>query len=464
MLTFGSLFAGIGGFDLGFEQAGMTCLWQVEIDNQCNEVLVHHWSNVERLEDIQNVGRHNLRSVDLICGGFPCQDLSVAGKREGLSGERSGLWFEFHRVLEELRPRWAIIENVPGLLSSNGGRDFAVVLRGLAELRYGITWRVLDAQYFGVAQRRRRAFLVGSLGDGRSAEVLFESEGSAWDSPPSRETGQGIADNSISRALTGCKTATGRLDPNGQTFIASTLDSGEWRGPNRNQIGNMVIDNDCFTPWDHESKRIHNPNGPAPTIAGSDGRGGQRMPYVAYGFSQESDGNTVRNAEDVARSITGRHGDPGVVAYGESGQGFWQEGIRPLRAEGENRPSRPSNIIAFRTNQTGAQGPIYSNGLTDTLAQNHPPSIVSPTIGADIARQAGGHPGIEEYTNAVMQCGFGVRRLTPTECERLQGFPDGWTLVNGMSDSARYRMLGNAVAVPCARWIGQRIMEIENAK
>jgi len=430
-LTFGSLFAGIGGFDLGLERAGMVCKWQVEIDNQCNEVLAHHWSNVERLEDIQNVGRHNLRSVDVICGGFPCQDLSVAGKREGLSGERSGLWFEFHRVLEEFRPRWAIIENVPGLLSSNGGRDFAVVLRGLAELGYGVTWQVLDAQYFGVAQRRRRVFLVGSLGNGRSAEVLFESEGSAWDSPPSRETGQELA-RDVGACLKG--------------------GSGQRGFPIEFEAGLTVWDNGQGDPNAETSNVAYcvNPQ--------------MNQGIVAYGFSQESDGSTVRNAEDVARSITGRHGDPGVVAYGESGQGFWQEGIRPLRAEGENRPSRPSNIIAFRTNQTGAQEPIYSNGLTDTLAQNHPPSIVSPTIGADIARQAGGHPGIEEYTNAVMQCGFGVRRLTPTECERLQGFPDGWTLVNGMSDSARYRMLGNAVAVPCARWIGQRITEIENAK
>lgn len=192
-LTFGSLFSGIGGFDLAFERAGMACRWQVEIDARCQDVLGRHWPEVERHSDIRECGRHNLEPVDVVCGGFPCQDLSVAGRRAGLAGERSGLWFEFHRVLTELEPRWVVIENVPGLLSSNRGRDFATVIRGLVELRYGVCWRVLDAQYFGVAQRRRRVFIVGHLGDGRAAEVLFEREGVPGDTPPSRETGQEVA-------------------------------------------------------------------------------------------------------------------------------------------------------------------------------------------------------------------------------------------------------------------------------
>ena len=128
---FGSLFSGIGGFDLGFERAGMECAWQVETDIRARGVLARHWPEVERYEDVRNVGRNDLRAVDVVCGGFPCQDVSIAGRRAGLAGERSGLWFEFHRVLDELRPRWCIIENVPGLLSSNAGRDFATILSGL---------------------------------------------------------------------------------------------------------------------------------------------------------------------------------------------------------------------------------------------------------------------------------------------------------------------------------------------
>jgi DNA (cytosine-5)-methyltransferase 1 len=175
-VKYGSLFSGVGGFDLGFDRAGMECAWQVEYDDKARSVLERHWPDVTKHEDVCNVGKENLEPVDVICGGFPCQDVSVAGKRAGLAGERSGLWGEFHRIIEEIAPRWVVIENVPGLLSSNKGRDMEVILRGLVECRYGVAYRILDSQYFGVAQRRKRVFIVGSLGNGRCAEVLFERE------------------------------------------------------------------------------------------------------------------------------------------------------------------------------------------------------------------------------------------------------------------------------------------------
>src|SRR3990167_6826375 len=156
-MKYASLFSGIGGFDLGFDRAGMECVLQVEQDNSCLGILARHWPKVKKVNDVRKIKRV---SADLICGGFPCQDVSVAGKRAGLDGERSGLWFEFHRIVTEVRPRWVVVENVPGLLSSNAGRDFAVILRGLVECGYGVCWRILDAQYFGVAQRRRRVFVV----------------------------------------------------------------------------------------------------------------------------------------------------------------------------------------------------------------------------------------------------------------------------------------------------------------
>ncbi len=162
-MKFGSLFTGVGGFDLGFERAGMECAWQVEFDKNCQNVLRKHWSETELFNDVRTVGKHNLEPVDVICGGFPCQDVSIAGKRAGLAGERSGLWSEFARIIDELEPKWVVIENVPGLLSSNRGRDFATVIRWLAERGYGVAWRILDSQYFGVAQRRRRVFIVGSF-------------------------------------------------------------------------------------------------------------------------------------------------------------------------------------------------------------------------------------------------------------------------------------------------------------
>lgn len=301
--TFGSLFTGIGGFDLGFERAGMCCVWQAEIDDRCNEVLAYHWPRVDRLKDVKDVGRHNLKTVDLICGGFPCQDVSVAGRREGLDGERSGLWFEFIRIVEELKPKWVIVENVPGLLSSNERRDFAVILSGLGQRGYWWAYRILDAQYYGVPQRRRRVFVVGCLTRGCAQEVLFERESSPWDTPPGREARESVA-ASLTKRFGGC--------------------SNQW--PPINEADNLIVQH--------------------------------------------------------ALSAHNQRNDP-------DGEHF-----------------------------------VVCNALD-------------------------GHSG--------------VRRLTPTECERLQGFPNGWTAVNGMSDSARYRMLGNAVCVLVAEWIGRRIMVMEQA-
>jgi len=169
-----SLFSGIGGFDLGFDRAGMECAGQVEYDAAARSVLKRHWQDVPRMNDVREVQGYEFGTVNLICGGFPCQDVSVAGRRAGLAGERSGLWFEFHRIIDAAKPRTVVIENVPGLLSSNGGRDFAVILRGLVECGYGVAWRILDAQYFGVAQPRRRIFIVGSLGNGTAASAIFD--------------------------------------------------------------------------------------------------------------------------------------------------------------------------------------------------------------------------------------------------------------------------------------------------
>jgi DNA (cytosine-5)-methyltransferase 1 len=155
-MTFGSLFAGIGGFDLGLERAGMTCQWQVEIDPFCQRVLAQHWPDVSRYGDIRDCGKHNLATVDVLCGGFPCQDISQAGRRVGITGRRSGLWGEFARIIGELRPRHVIVENSSALL----GRGFDRVLGDLAALRYDAEWDVIPACAFGAPHARERVFLV----------------------------------------------------------------------------------------------------------------------------------------------------------------------------------------------------------------------------------------------------------------------------------------------------------------
>jgi DNA (cytosine-5)-methyltransferase 1 len=160
VITFGSLFAGIGGIDLGLERAGMICKWQVEIDPFCQRVLAKHWPNVARYEDVRTVGKHNLEPVDLICGGFPCQDVSLAGEQAGLGGKRSTLWSEYARIVCEIKPKWILAENVVGLFSANDGRFFGNVLRDLAGLGYDAEWEVLPAAIFGAPHIRERVFIL----------------------------------------------------------------------------------------------------------------------------------------------------------------------------------------------------------------------------------------------------------------------------------------------------------------
>ena len=179
MIEFSSFFAGIGGFDHGFENAGMKCRFQCELNSFRREVLTKNFPNIILKSDIKLVNSEDIPETNLWCGGFPCQDLSLAnqGKRKGLDGDRSGLFFEFYRLLKERKPKWIVLENVPGLLNSHGGDDFKILLSSLDELGYGVAWRIFDAKYFGTPQRRRRVFIVGSYGSIESARVLFEPNG-----------------------------------------------------------------------------------------------------------------------------------------------------------------------------------------------------------------------------------------------------------------------------------------------
>ena len=201
MITGVSLFAGVGGFDLAMQRSGINVVATVEIDKKCNEVLAKHFPSAKQFTDVKEVTGKDLIDVGfdprngIITGGFPCQDLSVAGKRAGLAGERSGLFWEIRRLVEETKTEWFILENVPGLLSSNEGKDFGIVLGEMADLGYSVGWRVLDAQYFGVPQRRRRVFIVGSrtAGPERTLKVLLESKGLRRNTTQSQQTGQDLA-------------------------------------------------------------------------------------------------------------------------------------------------------------------------------------------------------------------------------------------------------------------------------
>lgn len=172
--TVGSLFAGIGGFDLGFEQAGFQTAWQVEIDPVCRAVLSDRFPHASQYADVRTC-LPSLKSVDVVAGGFPCQDVSAMGRRRGLSGSRTGLFFDAVGIVRALRPRWLVLENVPGLLSSNHGRDFEIVLETLAQCGYVGCWRVLDSRYFGVPTKRRRIFVVAGFHEQPPAELLGDA-------------------------------------------------------------------------------------------------------------------------------------------------------------------------------------------------------------------------------------------------------------------------------------------------
>ncbi len=201
-LTYGSLFSGIGGIDLGLDRAGFQCQWQVEINEYAQKVLAKHWPDVARYGDIRTVGKHNLTSVDLIAGGFPCQDISIAGKRAGITGSQSGLWSEFYRIICELRPAYVLVENVAALLY--GGIDR--VLGDLSESGYDAEWQVLSAEAIGAPHLRERVFIVAysncrgcrQAGQSRMGEPLEQWRNPSNLSSKAQDTGVNVADaNSI---------------------------------------------------------------------------------------------------------------------------------------------------------------------------------------------------------------------------------------------------------------------------
>ena len=287
-MTVGSLFSGVGGFDMGLEAAGFDVRWQVEIDPQARAVLRRHWPKASLHEDVNDVGAANLARVDLICGGFPCQDLSVAGRRAGLAGERSGLFHEFMRIVDELAPRWVLIENVPGLLSSNGGRDMGTVLGTLGDLGCGYTYRVLDLQHFGVPQRRRRVFIVGRAGGFCPPEVLLEPESLPGDPAPGGEAREGSAGFARAGTLDARQSAGGFPGTDGAAsgHVVSTLASGQANAElNHDRAPTLNLNHDgapiAFTQNSRSELRLENGDGQViGSYAGDRGESAQQQHFI----------------------------------------------------------------------------------------------------------------------------------------------------------------------------------------
>jgi DNA (cytosine-5)-methyltransferase 1 len=219
--TIGSLFAGIGGFDIGFENAGFKTAWQVEINPVCRAILADRFPQAAQYNDVRLCGASNLSAVDVITGGFPCQDVSSMGKRRGLEGSRTGLFFEVIRIINELRPQWLVLENVTGLLNSNDGEDFQTVIAALAECGYLGCWRVLNAQYFGVPTRRRRVFLVAGLGKHPPFELLADTAPVGTFSGPPRPAEYPIEIDDWAHPTLLSGSAAGQINISGSGLIAT---------------------------------------------------------------------------------------------------------------------------------------------------------------------------------------------------------------------------------------------------
>ena len=313
-MTHGSLFAGVGGFDLGFERAGWKTIWQVEKEPFCQAVLKTRFPHAERFGDIVKCGRHNLAPVDVITAGVPCQDVSVAGLRAGLKGKRTGLFYHFARILRELRPTWFVFENVPGLLSSNKGRDLAEVYRVLmVECGYGVERRCLDSQFFGVAQRRVRLFIVGRFGAPCPPEILFEPTGSEGNPAPGGETGKDVAASIVGRIGKG-----GFTDPVNDNIIASCLD------------GSPCADREA------EHSRL-----------------------VAYGIYNEATPKIGNNIMPTIRARTAGGGSTQVFAFesrfARNGCGAPSSVVPPLKAESRRGDGCP--LVAGTLRHLGSGGP-----------------------------------------------------------------------------------------------------------
>lgn len=240
-MTFGSLFAGIGGLDLGLERAGMICKWQVEIDPFCQKVLAKHWPDVARYEDVRDVGGHNLEPVDLICGGFPCQDVSLAGKRAGLEGQRTTLWSEFARIIGEVRPRWVLAENVPGLLSSDNGRFFGNVLRDLAACGYDAEWDCIPAAAVGASHRRDRVYIVAYANSKRRGHTSKRYGTVAiFGRIPTRVTWPVFGESPVLRVADGVPDRVDRLRSLGNAVVPQVA---EWIARGIAEVENMDMEN-----------------------------------------------------------------------------------------------------------------------------------------------------------------------------------------------------------------------------
>ena len=485
-MKFISLFAGVGGFDLGMEKAGHECVAQVEWDKNAAGVLKHRWPDVPLFCDVSKVTADDLPDADFITYGFPCQDLSVAGNRKGLEGERSGLFFEATRLFRELLGRgsglrFAVAENVAGLFSADNGVALARCLRELLDCGACETaWRLLDSQYFGVAQRRKRVFIVSDFGGESCDQILAISQSLRGHPAPSRETGKDSPSNASGGFTPGSfggyeegvgtlRSQGGDLGGGSETLaVARMVAFGEYecdgtastmKGRDHKDATDLVVQG-CDVYNGEETGET------AATVTTQTGTGSGSGPKV-MGFYPTNRQPEFGNCEDMAPTVkvgSGSGGNPPGVCHETPASGPKVMGFSPYQGSAaQSLGAEEDKAPTLRGNGRMSCPAVCSwNGDTTPKA--------SEDVSVTLRSQQGGE-GVGVASNLT------VRRLTPKECERLQGFPDDWTseraelVLEGnewkatgkvvkQADGPRYKQMGNAVTVNVAEWLGRRLYEV----
>lgn len=543
-----SIFSGIEAATVAWHPLGWEPLAFSEIDPFPSTVLQHHYPDIPNLGDITKIDwSPYVGAADIVVGGRPCQSFSVAGKREGLAGA-SGLMFEYIRAVRELRPRWFVWENVPGAFTSERGEAYRQLLSEMDALGYGLAWRVLDAQFFGVAQRRERVFLVGSLGTMRCAEVLFERESLSWNHQSSRQKRQALTEEAQERVGeadhdSGClnpgETQSRRVYP--ASGVYPTLSTREKSGQNQESVftqfgddvagtltsrydsspcvdrgANVVVDerdkvflcqtaqtgsNGKLVKQDDVMNTLDRTNSTAvaaldfnptdarlryanddvsQTLTARAGTGGNQVPLVQVqplvfnpnaGINEKGGGFAL--SEDVTPTLKTDHNP--AVAFASN----QRDEVRELEVAGALAAQPGIKQQTYICRADGQANAMTSVDMAPTLtshAKKDPPLIypAEDSIGEDALIQRDMSATLSTHNTQTLITGgrekrsLTVRRLTPRECERLQGFPDDYTDIpyrnkEHAPDGPRYKALGNSMAVPVMRWIGERIHMVEEA-